>query len=157
MSNRRHTEGEANTSAARARWRAREAHPATRALLDRDAAAFLHQSLSSPCVSTIAKAEGIWIEDTAGRRFMDFHGNSVHHIGYGHPRVTAAIKAQVDALPFSPRRFTNEVATRLAERLGENGIAVKRYKKPTVTRPAPLDLQQQIALEANIVVEGLAD
>ncbi len=46
---------------------------------------------------------------------------------------------------------------RLAERLGENGIAVKRYKKPTVTRPAPLDLQQQIALEANIVVEGLAD
>ena len=118
MSNRRHTEGEANTSAARARWRAREAHPATRALLDRDAAAFLHQSLSSPCVSTIAKAEGIWIEDTAGRRFMDFHGNSVHHIGYGHPRVTAAIKAQGDALPFSPRRITNEVATRLAERLG---------------------------------------
>ena len=59
--------------------------------------AFLHQSLSSPCVSTIAKAEGIWIEDTAGRRYMDFHGNSVHHIGYGHPRLIAAIKEQLDA------------------------------------------------------------
>ena len=46
---------------------------------------------------------------------------------------------------------------RVAERLGERGIAVKRYRKPTVTRPAPLPLQQQIALEANIVVEGLAD
>lgn len=114
----RHTEGEANTSAARADWSARENDAATRDLLSRDADAFLHQSLSSPCVSTIARAEGIWIEDTAGRRYMDFHGNSVHHIGYGHPRLIAAIKDQLDALPFSPRRFTNDVATELAERLG---------------------------------------
>ena len=114
----RHTEGESNTSAARAAWAARETDPATRALLDRDAAAFLHQSLSSPCVSTIAKAEGIWIEDTAGRRYMDFHGNSVHHIGYGHPKLKAAIRAQMDALPFAPRRFACETAVELAEELG---------------------------------------
>ena len=113
-----HTEGEANTSAARADWAAREDHGPTQALLARDADAFLHQSLSSPCVATIAKAEGIWIEDTAGRRFMDFHGNSVHHIGYGHPRLIAAVTAQMQALPFSPRRFTNEVSVELAERLG---------------------------------------
>jgi len=113
----RHTEGEANTSAARADWAAREDHTATRDLLARDAGVFVHQSLSSPCVATIAKATGIWIEDTAGRRFMDFHGNSVHHIGYGHPRVIAAIKDQLDALPFSPRRFTNDVSVTLAERL----------------------------------------
>ena len=100
----RHTEGEANTSAARAEWAARETHGPTRDLLARDAGAFLHQSLSSPCLSTIARAEGIWIEDTAGRRYMDFHGNSVHHIGYGHPRVVAAIKDQLERLPFSPRR-----------------------------------------------------
>ncbi|MGB7206496.1 MAG: aminotransferase class III-fold pyridoxal phosphate-dependent enzyme, partial [Anderseniella sp.] len=93
-----HTEGEANTSKARAQWAARETDAATRNLLKRDANAFLHQSLSSPCVSTITKAEGIWIEDTAGRRYMDFHGNSVHHIGYGHPRLIAAIKDQLDTL-----------------------------------------------------------
>ncbi len=115
---RRHAEGEANTSPARADWSARETDPETRALLDRDANAFLHQSLSSPCAATIRKAEGIWIEDTAGRRYMDFHGNSVHHIGYGHPRLIAAIKDQLDALPFSPRRFTNDVSVQLAERLG---------------------------------------
>ena len=113
-----HTEGESNTSAARKSWAARETHNETRSLLARDADAFLHQSLSSPCVATIAKAEGIWIEDTAGRRYMDFHGNSVHHIGYGHPRLLAAIKDQLDALSFSPRRFTNDVSTTLAERLG---------------------------------------
>jgi 4-aminobutyrate aminotransferase len=113
----RHTEGEANTSKARADWASREKDTPTRDLLRRDAEAFLHQSLSSPCVSTIAKAEGIWIEDTAGQRYMDFHGNSVHHIGYGHPRLVAAIKDQLDALPFSPRRFTNEVSVALAEKL----------------------------------------
>lgn len=113
----RHTEGETNTSKARAAWAARVVAGAQRDLLRRDADTFLHQSLSSPCVSTIAKAEGIWIEDIAGRRYMDFHGNSVHHIGYGHPRLVAAIKDQLDALPFSPRRFTNEVSVELAEKL----------------------------------------
>ena len=113
-----HTEGESNTSAARAAWSAGHADAPTRDLLRRDADAFLHQSLSSPCVSTIAKAEGIWIEDTAGRRYMDFHGNSVHHIGYGHPRLKEAIRAQMDALPFAPRRFACEPAVDLAEELG---------------------------------------
>ncbi len=79
----------------------------------------MHQSLSSPCVATIAKAEGIWIEDVDGRRYMDFHGNSVHHIGYGHPRLIAAIKKQLDQLSFSPRRFTNDISVQLAERLGK--------------------------------------
>ena len=46
---------------------------------------------------------------------------------------------------------------RLEERLEERGIGVKRYKKPTNTRPAPLPLQQQIATEVNLVVEGLSD
>jgi 4-aminobutyrate aminotransferase len=78
---------------------------------------FLHQSLSSPCLAVIRKAEGIWIEDMAGRRYMDFHGNSVHHIGYGHPRLVAAIKAQLDELSFAPRRFTDEPAIALARKL----------------------------------------
>ena len=112
-----HTEGESNTSNARRTWLKKSIGPKSEPLLKRDAKAFLHQSLSSPCVSTIAKAEGIWIEDADGRRYMDFHGNSVHHIGYGHPRLVAAIKAQLDDLPFAPRRFTNDPAVELAEKL----------------------------------------
>ncbi len=46
---------------------------------------------------------------------MDFHGNSVHHIGYGHPRLKAAISKQMDELSFAPRRFTCEPAVELAE------------------------------------------
>ena len=50
---------------------------------------------------------------------MDFHGNSVHHVGYGHPAVISAIRNQVEELSFAPRRFTNEIAVQLAEMLVE--------------------------------------
>jgi hypothetical protein len=46
---------------------------------------------------------------------------------------------------------------RLGERLAERGIAYKHYAKPTNARPAPLPLQQQIATEVNLVIEGLSD
>ena len=41
--------------------------------------------------------------------------------------------------------------------LSSEGLTVKRYKKPTFTRPAPLELLQQIAGDCDVVVEGLAD
>jgi 4-aminobutyrate aminotransferase len=111
-------EGDVNHSPRRRAWAARNITGASRDLIDRDARAFLHQSVSTPCLNAIARAEGIWIEDVAGRRYMDFHGNNVHHIGYGHPRLKAAIAAQMDALPFAPRRFACEPALLLAEKLG---------------------------------------
>lgn len=46
---------------------------------------------------------------------------------------------------------------RIADRLGQRGIEVKRYRKPTVARPAPLDIQQAIAEECDVMIEGLAD
>jgi 4-aminobutyrate aminotransferase len=110
-------EGDVNHSPRRRAWSAAHIAGPSRDLIERDARAFLHQSVSTPCLNAIARAEGIWIEDVAGRRYMDFHGNNVHHIGYGHPRLKAAIAAQMDALPFAPRRFTCEPAILLAEKL----------------------------------------
>ena len=46
---------------------------------------------------------------------------------------------------------------RLASLFGAQGWTVKRYKKPTFTRPAPLELLQQIAADCDVVIEGLAD
>ena len=46
---------------------------------------------------------------------------------------------------------------RLDVLLSDRGITVKRYKKPTFARPAPVDLIQRIAGEVDVVVEGLAD
>ncbi len=114
----RPAESDTNAGAARAGWQRRNIDPATRELLAADERHFLRQSVSTPCLSAIRKAEGIWIEDTAGRRYMDFHGNNVHHIGYGHPRLKEAIRRQMDELPFAPRRFTCEPAVALAAKLG---------------------------------------
>ena len=111
------SEGDVNKTSRRAEWAARRRDPAISAMLAEDARYFLHQSVSTPCLSAIRKAEGIWIEDLAGRRYIDFHGNNVHHIGYGHPRLIAAIKQQLDELSFTPRRFTSEPAVALARKL----------------------------------------
>ncbi len=45
--------------------------------------------------------------------------NNVHHLGHGHPRLIAAIKAQLAELPITPRRFTNQPAVALARTLAE--------------------------------------
>ncbi|MCH8858652.1 MAG: aspartate aminotransferase family protein [Proteobacteria bacterium] len=111
------SEGEVNTSPRKRDWVNKNHGPATRDLVARDSAVFLQQSLSTPCLSAIRKAENIWIEDLDGRRYMDFHGNNVHHIGYGHPRLKQAIARQMDELPFAPRRFTCEPAVALAEKI----------------------------------------
>ncbi len=115
------SEGESNASARRRRWAEEALDPESRALVQEDARRFLHQSVSTPCLSAVRRAEGIWIEDLAGRRAMDFHGNSVHHIGYGHPRLKAAIAQQMDELPFAPRRYTCQPAVDLARKLAEIG------------------------------------
>jgi 4-aminobutyrate aminotransferase len=113
------SESDSNLGPERQRWQARSLDATTRAALDADAQVFLHQSVSTPCLNMVAKAEGIWLEDGQGRRFMDFHGNNVHHIGYGHPRLKRAIAEQMDALPFAPRRYACAPATALARKLGE--------------------------------------
>jgi len=111
------SEGDVNHTPLRSAWQAEHLDAPTRGLLARDSARFLHQSVSTPCLNAIRKAEGIWIEDMAGRRCMDFHGNNVHHVGYAHPHVIGSIKAQLDELSFAPRRFASERAVELAEAL----------------------------------------
>jgi len=86
-------------------------------LVARDAAAFFHQRGSSPCLAALRAVGGCWIEDAGGHRMLDFHGNTVHHIGHAHPRLIAALQAQLHELPFCPRRHTNAPAVELAEAL----------------------------------------
>ncbi|QDU47129.1 Putrescine aminotransferase [Symmachiella dynata] len=113
------TEGDVNFSAVRQEWQAGHLNEKTRSILDADARAFLHQSLSTPCLNALEGCEGIYLIDSAGRRIMDFHGNSAHQVGYGHPRVVQAVKDQLDQLPFCPRRYTNEPSIQLADKLAE--------------------------------------
>jgi (R)-1-hydroxy-2-aminoethylphosphonate ammonia-lyase len=92
---------------------------ATRELLAEDARWFLHQSLSTPCLNALRSCGGIYVEDLQGRRYMDFHGNNVHQVGFNNPDVIAAVKVQLDALGFCTRRYTNRPAVDLARKLAE--------------------------------------
>lgn len=95
-----------------------ENNDATQALLDRDAQIFFHQTLSTPVFNTITRAEGAYIYDGSGKKYLDLHGNGVHTVGYQNPRVIQAIQQQIsESLTFAPRRFTNEPAVELAEKL----------------------------------------
>ena len=46
---------------------------------------------------------------------------------------------------------------RLEKRLNEVGANVLRFKKPTFTKPAPVDLRHEIATKCEVVIEALAD
>ena len=45
----------------------------------------------------------------------------------------------------------------LEARLVAAGAKVQRYRKPTFTKPAPVDLRHEIATQCDLVIEALAD
>jgi hypothetical protein len=49
------------------------------------------------------------------------------------------------------------VLDRLEELLHADGVRVRRYRKPTFARPAPVDLRHEIAEHCEVVIEALAD
>jgi 4-aminobutyrate aminotransferase len=107
-------EGDVNLSPHRHTWHQNHINGETSRLLQADADCFLHQAMSTPCLNVLRAAHGAWIEDLEGRRYLDFHGNNAHQVGFGHPRVVAAINEQISRLPFCTRRYTNEPAIELA-------------------------------------------
>lgn len=111
------TEGDVNLTEERARWQKTFISEESQKLLEEDGKYFLHQALSTPCLDTIAGVDGIYIIDEDGRKFMDFHGNSVHQLGYNNPYLVDAMKKQLSQLSFSPRRYSNRTATALAKKL----------------------------------------
>ncbi len=113
------SEGDLNLGAPRERWVREQLDDETRALLADDEQYYLRQALSTPCLDVLTGAAGARLTTHSGRELLDFHGNSVHQVGYGHPRVVEAIKRQLDTLPFCPRRYTNEPAIELAQKLAE--------------------------------------
>ena len=52
---------------------------------------------------------------------------------------------------------SQEFLDTLAARLAGHGFTVKRYEKPTHTKPAPEAVIQSVIDDCDVVVEGLAD
>lgn len=68
----------------------------------------------------VARAEGVWLEDFEGRRYLDAVSSWwVNLFGHNHPRMKAALKAQLDELEHVILAgFTHRPVVELSERLG---------------------------------------
>jgi putrescine aminotransferase len=65
-------------------------------------------------------AEGCTITDATGKTYLDFAGGyGVFTLGHRHPRILAAVRAQLDAMALSGRTMFNPLMGRLAKRLAE--------------------------------------
>jgi hypothetical protein len=69
----------------------------------------------------------------------------------------ASIAGQTIALLDIAKPRGNVFLDRLEERLVADGATVRRYAKPTFTKPAPVDLRHDIAVQCTMVIEALAD
>ena len=72
------------------------------------------------------------------------------------PRLDTLSGKTVGLLDISKARG-NLFLDRLEERLRGEGAQVLRFRKPTFTKPAPIDLRQEIATSCDAVIEALAD
>jgi len=110
-------QGDVNQSELRKNY-AKQLDAETTAWIDKDAQYFLHQALSTPVMNVLTKTEGPFIYDMQGRAYLDLHGNGVHNAGFSNPYVTQKVIQQLQqSLAFTPRRYTNIPAIKLAEKL----------------------------------------
>ncbi|MFF9161045.1 ornithine--oxo-acid transaminase [Streptomyces longwoodensis] len=71
-----------------------------------------------PLPVVVARAEGAWVEDVEGRRYLDMlAGYSALNFGHRHPSLVEAAHRQLDRLTLTSRAFHNDRLAGFAERL----------------------------------------
>ncbi|MDQ0861276.1 ornithine--oxo-acid transaminase [Bacillus sp. V2I10] len=62
-----------------------------------------------PLPIVISKAEGVWVEDPEGNKYMDMlSAYSAVNQGHRHPKIIAALKEQADKITLTSRAFHND-------------------------------------------------
>lgn len=73
-----------------------------------------------PLEVVISRAEGIWVEDPEGRRYMDMlSAYSAVNQGHRHPKIIKALKDQADILTLTSRAFFNDQWPLFAKKLAD--------------------------------------
>lgn len=72
------------------------------------------------------------------------------------PRPTS-LKGKTIGLLDIAKAQGKEFLDQVEKHLQKLDAKIIRYRKPTFTRTAPLELKQQIASECDVLIEGLAD
>ena len=73
-----------------------------------------------PLPVVISEADGVWVTDVDGRRYLDFlAGYSALNFGHRHPALIATAHAQLDRLTLTSRAFLHDQFAEFCHRLAE--------------------------------------
>jgi len=68
----------------------------------------------------VAKAEGVYLWDADGKRYLDFSSQLMNvNIGHGHPQIVDAIRDQAQRLPYAAPAFATKARGELGRALAE--------------------------------------
>ncbi|MHA1743718.1 MAG: aminotransferase class III-fold pyridoxal phosphate-dependent enzyme, partial [Candidatus Heimdallarchaeota archaeon] len=81
--------------------------PSSKELIEMDTTYGAHNYRPIPVV--ISKAEGVWVYDPEGRKYLDcLSAYSSHNTGHRHPEIIKALKEQADRVTLTSRAFCND-------------------------------------------------
>ncbi|MFD5319685.1 ornithine--oxo-acid transaminase [Streptomyces sp. NPDC127098] len=96
----------------------RHSHRSSAELIRAEETTLAHNYHPLPVV--VARAEGAWVEDVEGRRYLDMlAGYSALNFGHRHPALIEAAHRQLDRLTLTSRAFHNDRLADFAEGLAE--------------------------------------
>lgn len=85
-----------------------------------------------PLPIVVSKAEGVWVEDPEGNRYMDMlSAYSALNQGHRHPKIIQALKDQADRVTLTSRAFHNDRLGEFYEKL--SGLTQKKMVLPMNT------------------------
>lgn len=74
----------------------------------------------APLPVVLARAEGVWVEDVDGRRYLDFlSAYSAVNQGHRHPKIIRALKEQADRLTLTSRAFYTDRLAPCLEKIAQ--------------------------------------
>jgi ornithine--oxo-acid transaminase len=115
-----------------------------------------------PLPVVVAEAEGAWVTDIEGRRYLDcLAGYSALNFGHRHPRILAAARAQLDRLTLTSRAFHHDQFGPFSEdlsRLAQTaGFAEQPMVLPMNTGAEAVETALKLARKWGYEVKGVPD
>jgi ornithine--oxo-acid transaminase len=109
-----------------------------------------------PLPVVVAEAEGAWITDVTGRRYLDcLAGYSALNFGHRHPELLAAARAQLDRVTLTSRAFHHDQLGPFCAELAD--LAGKDMVLPMNTGAEAVESAVKVARKWGYEVKGVAE
>src|SRR3954466_3622053 len=109
-----------------------------------------------PLPVVIAEAEGAWVTDVDGRRYLDFlAGYSALNFGHRHPGLIAAAHAQLDRITLTSRAFVHDQFADFCHELA--ALCGKDLVLPMNTGAEAVETAIKVARKWGYQVKGVPD